>query len=97
MPLEEGASPVVYNASKALSGHFSRAGEWVDNVFNNHQISSATLHANSAYMILPGLTTMELRTTRTWAEEKVFPDPLTSYQTPVKYLTKLLGFETVQA
>tara|TARA_R110000782_G_scaffold125216_1_gene216786 strand:- start:199 stop:474 length:276 start_codon:yes stop_codon:yes gene_type:complete len=29
--------------------------------------------------------------------QKVFAHPLTLYQTPFKYLTKLLGFETVQA
>ena len=70
-PLELGADLVVYSATKYLNGHsdalggiLSGAKELVDRVFHYREINGAALHANSAYMILRGLKTLELRIQR---------------------------------
>jgi cystathionine gamma-synthase len=71
MPLELGAHLVVYSATKYLNGHSDAMGgilsgpkTLVDRVFHYREINGATLHANSAYMILRGLKTLELRIQR---------------------------------
>lgn len=70
-PLELGADLVVYSATKYLNGHsdamggiLSGAKDLVDRVFHYREINGAALHANSAYMILRGLKTLELRIQR---------------------------------
>lgn len=71
MPLALGADLVVYSATKYLSGHSDAMGgilsgkkELVDQVFHYREINGATLHPHSAYMILRGLKTLELRIQR---------------------------------
>ncbi len=70
-PLELGADLVVYSATKYLNGHSDAMGgilsgtkDLVDRVFHYREINGATLHAHSAYMILRGLKTLELRIQR---------------------------------
>ncbi len=70
-PLELGADLVVYSATKYLNGHsdamggiLSGAKDLVDRVFHYREINGAALHAHSAYMILRGLKTLELRIKR---------------------------------
>ncbi len=70
-PLELGADLVVYSATKYLNGHSDAMGgilcgpkPLVDAVFHYREINGATLHANTAYMILRGLKTLELRIQR---------------------------------
>lgn len=70
-PLELGADLVVYSATKYLNGHSDAMGgilcgpvDLVDAVFHYREINGAALHANSAYMILRGLKTLELRIQR---------------------------------
>lgn len=70
-PLELGADLVVYSATKYLNGHSDAMGgilcgsrELVDQVYHYREINGASLHANTAYMILRGLKTLELRIQR---------------------------------
>ncbi len=70
-PLELGADLVVYSATKFLNGHSDAMGgilcgnkALVDEVFHYREITGATLHPHSAYMILRGLKTLELRIIR---------------------------------
>lgn len=70
-PLELGADLVVYSATKFLNGHSDAMGgilcgdkALVDEVFHYREITGATLHPHSAYMILRGLKTLELRILR---------------------------------
>ncbi|MCC5857109.1 MAG: cystathionine gamma-synthase family protein [Ectothiorhodospiraceae bacterium] len=70
-PLELGADLVLYSATKYLNGHSDAMGgilcgpkAIVDQVYHYREINGATLHANSAYMILRGLKTLELRIQR---------------------------------
>lgn len=70
-PLALGADLVVYSATKYLNGHSDAMGgilcgpkALVDQVFHYREINGATLHANTAYMILRGLKTLELRIQR---------------------------------
>ena len=71
LPLSLGADLVLYSATKYLNGHsdamggiLSGARELVDQVFHYREINGAALHAHSAYMILRGLKTLELRIQR---------------------------------
>lgn len=70
-PLELGADLVVYSATKFLNGHSDAMGglvvgkkSLVDPIFHYREITGATLHPQSAYMILRGMKTLELRIQR---------------------------------
>ncbi|WP_018989636.1 cystathionine gamma-synthase family protein [Aromatoleum toluclasticum] len=70
-PIELGADLVVYSATKFLNGHSDVMGglvtgkkELVDRIFHYREITGATLHPHSAYMILRGMKTLELRIER---------------------------------
>ncbi|WP_142502183.1 cystathionine gamma-synthase family protein [Klebsiella sp. 2680] len=70
-PLSLGADLVVYSATKFLNGHSDVMGgivvgsaELVKQIYHYREITGASLHAQSAYMILRGLKTLELRIQR---------------------------------
>lgn len=70
-PLNLGADIVVYSATKYLNGHSDVMGglvcgskKWVDEIFHYREITGATLHPHSAYMIMRGMKTLELRIQR---------------------------------
>lgn len=70
-PISLGADLVVYSATKYLNGHSDAMGglvvgkkELVDQIYHYREITGATLHAQSAYMILRGMKTLELRIAR---------------------------------
>jgi cystathionine gamma-synthase len=70
-PLALGADLVVYSATKYLNGHSDVMGglvvgrkDLVDRVFHYREINGASLHPQSAYMILRGMKTLELRIQR---------------------------------
>jgi cystathionine gamma-synthase len=70
-PLGLGADLVVYSATKYLNGHSDVMGglvvgkkELVDRIFHYREITGASLHPQSAYMILRGMKTLELRMQR---------------------------------
>lgn len=70
-PLALGADLVVYSATKYLNGHSDVMGglvvgrkALVDKIFHYREITGATLHPQSAYMILRGMKTLELRIQR---------------------------------
>ncbi|MBI4564761.1 MAG: cystathionine gamma-synthase family protein [Planctomycetes bacterium] len=70
-PLTLGADLVVYSATKYLNGHSDVMGglvvgrkDLVDRIFHYREITGATLHPHSAYMILRGMKTLELRLQR---------------------------------
>lgn len=70
-PIKLGADLVVYSATKFLNGHSDVMGglvtgkkELVDRIFHYREITGATLHPHSAYMILRGMKTLELRIER---------------------------------
>ncbi|MDC0612536.1 cystathionine gamma-synthase family protein [Vibrio sp.] len=67
-PITLGADVVVYSATKYLNGHSDVMGgiavgkaELIDLIFHYREITGATLHAQSAYLILRGLKTLSLR------------------------------------
>jgi cystathionine gamma-synthase len=71
LPLALGADLVVYSATKFLNGHSDVMGglvsgrkDLVQQIFHYREITGATLHAQSAYMILRGMKTLELRMLR---------------------------------
>lgn len=71
LPLALGADLVVYSATKFLNGHSDAMGglvtgrkDLVQQIFHYREITGATLHAQSAYMILRGMKTLELRMLR---------------------------------
>lgn len=70
-PLTLGADLVVYSATKYLNGHSDVMGglavgkkSLIQTIFHYREITGATLHAHSAYMILRGMKTLELRMQR---------------------------------
>lgn len=70
-PLELGADLVVYSATKYLNGHSDVMGglavgsaELIDRIYHYREITGASLHAQSAYMILRGMKTLALRIER---------------------------------
>jgi cystathionine gamma-synthase len=70
-PLLLGADIVVYSATKYLNGHSDVMGglacgskKWIDEIFHYREITGATLHPQSAYMIMRGMKTLELRIQR---------------------------------
>ncbi len=70
-PIALGADIVVYSATKYLNGHSDVMGglavgkkALIDQIFHYREITGATLHPQSAYMILRGMKTLELRIAR---------------------------------
>ncbi|TVO59196.1 cystathionine gamma-synthase family protein [Denitromonas ohlonensis] len=70
-PISLGADVVVYSATKYLNGHSDVMGglavgkkALIDQIFHYREITGATLHPQSAYMILRGMKTLELRIAR---------------------------------
>lgn len=70
-PITLGADLVIYSATKYLNGHSDVMGglvvgrkDLVDRIFHYREITGATLHPQSAYMILRGMKTLELRIQR---------------------------------
>lgn len=70
-PLALGADLVVYSATKYLNGHSDAMGglvvgraDLVDRIYHYREITGASLHAQSASMILRGMKTLELRMRR---------------------------------
>ena len=70
-PLELGAHLVLHSATKFLGGHADAlggvvAGELglVEAIFRRREITGATLHADSAYLLLRGMKTLALRVER---------------------------------
>jgi cystathionine gamma-synthase len=70
-PLELGADLAVYSATKYLGGHSDAMGgvlcgrrALVDRVFHFREINGASLHPMSAWLLLRGLKTLELRILR---------------------------------
>ncbi len=70
-PLELGAHLVVHSATKFLGGHADALGgivcgskELVERIFGFREITGATLHPMSAYLLLRGMKTLALRVQR---------------------------------
>ncbi len=70
-PLALGADLVLHSATKFLGGHSDAMGgvvcgrkALIDQIFHYREINGATLHANTAYMLLRGIKTLELRVLR---------------------------------
>lgn len=70
-PLELGADIVLHSATKYLGGHSDAMGgvvcgkkELIQQIFHYREINGASLHANTAYMLLRGIKTLELRVLR---------------------------------
>jgi cystathionine gamma-synthase len=70
-PLELGADLVLHSATKFLGGHSDALGgiacgsrDLIRRLFEFREINGATLDADSAYMIIRGMKTLELRVER---------------------------------
>jgi cystathionine gamma-synthase len=70
-PLELGADLVVHSATKFLGGHSDAMGgalcgrkDLVQKVFHFREITGATLHPMSAYLLVRGMKTLEVRVQR---------------------------------
>lgn len=70
-PLELGADLVLHSATKYLGGHSDAMGgvvcgnnDLIQQIFHYREINGASLHANTAYMLLRGIQTLELRVLR---------------------------------
>ncbi len=70
-PISLGADLVVHSATKFIGGHSDAMGgilcgkeELVEQVFHYREINGATLDATSAYMLIRGIKTLELRVQR---------------------------------
>ena len=70
-PLALGADLVVHSATKFLGGHSDAMGgvlcgskELVEQVYHYREITGATLHPMSAYLLIRGIKTLELRIQR---------------------------------
>ena len=70
-PLQLGADLVLHSATKYLSGHGDAMGgvacgssEIVRDIFRFREITGAALHPQSAYLIIRGLKTLQLRVAR---------------------------------
>src|SRR5690606_24883075 len=70
-PLALGADLVVHSATKYLGGHADTLGgalcgtaELVAKAFAYREVNGATLHPDSAYMLLRGMKTLQLRVER---------------------------------
>jgi cystathionine gamma-synthase len=67
-PLDLGADLVVHSATKFLGGHADALGgavcggrELVQRIFHHREITGASLHPMSAYLLLRGMKTLHLR------------------------------------
>ena len=67
-PLALGADLVLHSATKFLGGHADALGgvvcgeqSLIDTIFHYREINGATLHPMSAYLLLRGMKTLELR------------------------------------
>jgi cystathionine gamma-synthase len=70
-PLKLGADLVLHSATKFIGGHSDAMGgivcgkkELIDKIFHFREINGATLDAMSAYLLLRGVKTLELRVSR---------------------------------
>lgn len=70
-PLELGADLVLHSATKFLGGHSDAMGgvvcgskSLIDQIFHYREINGATLDAMSAYLLIRGIKTLELRVER---------------------------------
>lgn len=70
-PLELGADIVLHSATKYLGGHSDAMGgvacgnkDLIQRIFHYREINGASLHANTAYLLLRGIQTLELRVLR---------------------------------
>ncbi len=70
-PLHLGADLVLHSATKFIGGHSDAMGgivcgkkELIDKLFHFREITGATLHANTASLLIRGLKTLELRVLR---------------------------------
>jgi cystathionine gamma-synthase len=70
-PLELGADLVLHSATKYLGGHSDAMGgvvcgnkDLIQQIFHYREINGASLHANTAYLLLRGMQTLELRVLR---------------------------------
>lgn len=70
-PLELGADLVVHSATKYLGGHSDAMGgvvcgkkDLIKKIFHFREINGASLDANSAYFLVRGIKTLELRVKR---------------------------------
>lgn len=70
-PLALGADLVLHSATKYLNGHSDAMGgivcgskELIQQLFHYREINGASLHANTAFMLLRGIKTLELRVLR---------------------------------
>lgn len=70
-PLELGADIVLHSATKYLGGHSDAMGgvvcgnkDLIQQLSHYREINGACLHANTAYMLLRGIQTLELRVLR---------------------------------
>ncbi|MBP9924981.1 MAG: cystathionine gamma-synthase family protein [Cyclobacteriaceae bacterium] len=70
-PLELGADIVLHSATKYLGGHSDAMGgvvcgakNLIQKLYHYREINGASLHANTAYMLLRGIQTLELRVLR---------------------------------
>lgn len=70
-PLRLGADLVVHSATKFLGGHSDALGglvcgrkELIKTIFQYREITGATLHPDTAYMIIRGMKTLEIRVQR---------------------------------
>lgn len=70
-PLQLGADLVLHSATKFIGGHSDAMGgivcgkkDLVDQIFHFREINGATLDAMSAYLLLRGVKTLELRVQR---------------------------------
>ncbi len=85
-PLKLGADLVVHSATKFLGGHSDAMGgvlcgskELVSRVFHYREITGASLHPASAYMLLRGLKTLDLRIQRQNASAQTIAEFLTQH------------------
>lgn len=70
-PIVLGADVVVHSATKFLDGHSDVMGgvacgkkDLIEKIYHYREINGAALHPNSAYMIIRGMKTLELRIQR---------------------------------
>lgn len=70
-PIVLGADIVVHSATKFLDGHSDVMGgvacgstPWIEKIYHYREINGAALHPHSAYMIIRGMKTLELRIQR---------------------------------
>lgn len=82
-PLALGADLVVHSATKFLGGHADALGgvvvgseDLIGRVFSYREINGATLHPMSAYLLLRGMKTLELRVQRQGESAQVIAEYL---------------------